>query len=60
MGARGDDRRIEVVVRRVDGALRGCAREGDGDAREFTGWLGLLGVLEALIADPEDLTTEDA
>ena len=56
---RSDDERVELSVRRVDGSLQGCARDHAGHTREFTGWLGLLGALEALLADPTS-TTEDA
>lgn len=60
MAAVADDRRIELSVRRVDGSLQGSARDDAGHTREFTGWLGLLGTLEALLADPEAAsTTED-
>lgn len=56
---RADERRIELTVRRVGDSLHGYARDITGDPREFTGWLGLLGVLEALLADAKTSTTED-
>ena len=40
--------------------MRGSARDLAGHTREFTGWLGLLGVLDALLADePAAPTPED-
>jgi hypothetical protein len=57
--SRADDRHIELTVQRVGESLRGCARDHGGPAHEFTGWLGLLGVLETLLADPQAATTED-
>jgi hypothetical protein len=59
MGAAVDERRIELIVRRVDDSLHGCASDDTGHVHEFTGWLGLLGALEALLADPAS-TTEDS
>jgi hypothetical protein len=55
---RVNDHRIELCVRRVDGSLQGSARDGTGNAREFTGWLGLLGALEALLAEPASMTED--
>lgn len=60
MAPGADDLRIELVVRRLDGSLTGTARDGSGGFRQFTGWLGLLGVLEAILADPESVTTEES
>lgn len=58
VAACANDHRIELSVRRVDGSLQGCARDHAGHTREFTGWLGLLGTLEALLAEPA-AKTED-
>ena len=58
MVVRTDDQRVELSVRRVDGSLQGCARDRAGHTREFTGWLGLLAAVEALLAEPTS-TTED-
>ena len=60
MMSRADDRHIELTVQRVGESVRGCARDDGGQAHEFTGWLGLLGVLETLLADSQVATTEDA
>lgn len=54
-----EERRIELTVRRVGGALHGSARDHAGHTHEFTGWLGLLGALEALLADPETASTTE-
>jgi hypothetical protein len=59
MTAHGDERLIELSVRRVDGSLHGCARDRAGQSREFTGMLGLLGALEALLDDPATATTSE-
>jgi hypothetical protein len=57
--SRADDRRIELTVQRVGQCLHGYARDHAGKIHEFTGWLGLLGVLETLLADqPTALPTE--
>ncbi len=34
----------------AEGALRGKVVPPDGSAREFTGWIGLLGVIDQLLA----------
>jgi len=48
----GDLVRIELEVQTVDESLIGLARTADGKTREFAGWLGLMTVLEALLAAP--------
>lgn len=44
--------RITCELQTVGDSLTGRARRQDGEAREFTGWLGLLGALQALVVDP--------
>jgi len=45
--------RIVLDVDVVGDSLTGTASRSDGNARDFTGWLGLLGVLQELLpADP--------
>lgn len=43
--------RITCELQPVGDSLTGRARRQDGAAREFTGWLGLLGALQALMVD---------
>jgi hypothetical protein len=45
--------RILCELQTVGDSLTGRARRHDGEAREFTGWLGLLGALQALLADTD-------
>jgi hypothetical protein len=52
VAAHAGERSIELSVQRVDGSLHGCARDRAGHTREFTGWLGLVGALEALLEEP--------
>jgi hypothetical protein len=59
MAGGAEERRIELTVRRVEGALCGSARDLTGGSREFTGWLGLLAVLEALVNDSGPASTTD-
>jgi hypothetical protein len=44
---------ITCELQTVGDSLTGRARRQDGEAREFTGWLGLLGALQALMADAD-------
>lgn len=48
--------RILCEVQAAGDSLTGFASRNGGDAWEFTGWLGLLGVLQAMLAetDPHD------
>jgi hypothetical protein len=41
--------RILCELQVVDDSLTGRVQRLDGEAREFTGWLGLLGALQALL-----------
>jgi hypothetical protein len=41
--------RILCEVQTVGDSLTGHAQRHDGAVREFTGWLGLLGALQALV-----------
>jgi hypothetical protein len=49
--------RILCELQTVGDSLTGRARRQDGEAREFTGWLGLLGALQALLADADTAGT---
>jgi hypothetical protein len=43
---------IELDVR-IDGdEISGHAREGEGRPKPFSGWLGLIGVLDGLLSTP--------
>ena len=42
--------RIVCELQTVGDSLTGRAERHDGEAREFSGWLGLLGALQALLA----------
>jgi hypothetical protein len=43
----------------VDGdSLSGSASDGNGSHREFSGWLGLVSAIEALIANPKEETSD--
>ncbi len=44
--------RILLEVEVIDESLIGRARASDGTTREFSGWLGLLKMLEGLLPDP--------
>jgi hypothetical protein len=59
VGASADGERIELTVFRDGSSLRGCARDLSGETREFIGWLGLLSVLERLLAGPETAPTTE-
>jgi hypothetical protein len=54
----GNTMPIGLEIGSEDGVLRGSARAGEGPAREFSGWLGLLGTIDALLGE-QDLTEED-
>jgi hypothetical protein len=45
--------RIGLEVDAVGDSLSGRVVTPGGETREFTGWLGLLGALEALISSTE-------
>lgn len=45
--------RIVCELQTVGDSLTGRAQRHDGEAREFTGWLGLLGALQALLASTD-------
>jgi hypothetical protein len=59
VAGRAGERHIELTVRRVDGSLHGSAHDHAGQTHTFIGWLGLLGVLESLLADPETASTTE-
>jgi hypothetical protein len=45
--------RILCELQTVGDSLTGHATRHDGETHEFTGWLGLLGALQALLADAD-------
>lgn len=45
--------KIQCEVDAAGNSLIGSASRCGGQAYEFTGWLGLIGVLQALLADGE-------
>ena len=49
---------VQVAIDvRVDGReIRGLATDGDGRTERFSGWLGLIGALDALLAPHMDET----
>lgn len=52
--------RIVCDVRTYGDSLSGRVTRQDGEHREFTGWLGLLGALQALLpgTEPDGSRTE--
>jgi hypothetical protein len=54
----GVDKAVNITLElRVDGdELVGRARNGTGEGREFLGWLGLLGAIDALLEEAEGET----
>jgi hypothetical protein len=58
-----DPIRIVLEVQVVNESLIGLARASDGTTRDFSGWLGLLSVVETLLpaaAGSEDLEPGEA
>jgi hypothetical protein len=51
--------RVLCELQTVGDSLTGRAARHDGETREFTGWLGLLGALQALLADADPGRTAD-
>ncbi len=51
--------RILLELDGVDEPIRGRARADDGTLREFVGWLGLIGALEALLPAAPQRTEPD-
>lgn len=47
---------IRLELRAHDDSFAGRATTGSGQVREFTGWLGLMGAIDALLvqASPEE------
>jgi hypothetical protein len=45
--------RVVLQFETEDGTVSGCATTSNGTDHEFAGWLGLLGVLQLLIAEDE-------
>jgi hypothetical protein len=45
---------ISLDVRVQGDDVRGWAAAGDGHPRAFTGWLGLIGAIDALLGFPPD------
>ena len=51
-GMESDTTTIRLELRLTNGCLSGQVRNGHGDpAREFSGWLGLLAAIDALLPD---------
>jgi hypothetical protein len=48
--------RLELTVE--DGYISGRATDGDGAGREFTGWVGLTGAIDALVAEAAERLPE--
>ena len=40
---------IDLDLELAGGCLSGRARDGSGPVREFSGWLGLVGAIDALL-----------
>jgi hypothetical protein len=55
----GDATTISLELRLSAGSLSGRAENGDGGEREFSGWLGLLAAVDALLP-PEPEPEEDS
>jgi hypothetical protein len=41
--------RVTLDLELEDGTLKGTVRNGSGPTREFSGWLGLVGAIDALL-----------
>jgi hypothetical protein len=50
---------IRLELRLDDDVPEGIAYRNGGPGREFAGWLGLMGAIEALTADTEENTDAD-
>jgi hypothetical protein len=54
---------LALELRLADDALTGRVTAADGKETDFSGWLGLVATIEALLAEPSDDTptlTEEA
>ena len=52
---------LALELRLADDALTGRVKAADGNETEFSGWLGLVAAIEALLAEPSAPTlTEEA
>ena len=52
---------LALELRLADDALTGRVKAADGTETEFSGWLGLVATIEALLAEPSAPTlTEEA
>ena len=52
---------LALELRLADDALTGRVKPADGKETEFSGWLGLVATIEALLAEPAPATlTEEA
>jgi hypothetical protein len=40
---------VTLEIELADGCLSGRVRNGSGPSREFSGWLGLVGAIDALL-----------
>jgi hypothetical protein len=46
----GETTTIRLELRLEEGSLSGSASNGAGPSREFSGWLGLLAAIDALLS----------
>jgi hypothetical protein len=44
---------ISLELRPEDRSFTGCATTSDGSEREFSGWLGLMSAIDALLYEEE-------
>jgi hypothetical protein len=59
-GAPDDQAPVIQIELRLDGSMpAGVARRPGGAAREFTGWVGLMSAVDALVVDVESRIVED-
>ena len=48
---------LALELRLADDALTGRVKAADGKETEFSGWLGLVATIEALLAEPDATPT---
>ena len=48
---------LALELRLADDALTGRVKAADGNETEFSGWLGLVATIEALLAEPSTTPT---
>ena len=49
---------VRLELEAEDGFISGRAIDGDGASRDFTGWVGLTGAIDALVTDAAERPPE--